>query len=38
MVYYRYLPTTRKEAVMVGGEAVTPPFDTDDIPIDTGSL
>jgi hypothetical protein len=31
MVYYRYLPTTRKEAV-------TPPFDTGDVQIDTGDL
>jgi hypothetical protein len=31
MVYYRYLPTTRKEAV-------TPPSDIDDVWIDTGGL
>jgi hypothetical protein len=31
MVYYRYLPTTRKEAV-------TPPSDIDDVQIDAGDL
>jgi len=38
MVYYRYLPTTSKEAVMVEEEIMATSLDTDDIPIDTGSL
>ncbi len=38
MVYYRYLPTTSKEAVMVEDEIVATSLDDEDIPIDTGNL
>ena len=38
MVYYRYLPTTSKEAVQVEDEIVATSSDTDDIKVDTGNL
>jgi len=38
MVYYRYLPTTSKEAVQVAAELKTESTDTDDIKVDTGNL
>jgi len=38
MVYYRYLPTTSKEAVQVEEEIVATSSDTDDIKVDTGNL
>ncbi|HRR34091.1 MAG TPA: terpene cyclase/mutase family protein [Kiritimatiellia bacterium] len=38
MVYYRYLPTTSKEAVQVEEEIVATSTDTDDIKVDTGNL
>lgn len=38
MVYYRYLPTTSKEAVQVAAEVKTESTDTDDIKVDTGNL
>jgi hypothetical protein len=38
MVYYRYLPTTSKEAVMVEDEIVATSLDDEDIQIDTGNL
>lgn len=38
MVYYRYLPTTSKEAVQVEAELVATSTDTEDIKVDTGNL
>jgi hypothetical protein len=38
MVYYRYLPTTSKEAVQVEEEIVATSTDTEDIKVDTGNL
>ena len=38
MVYYRYLPTTSKEAVQVEEEIVANSLDTEDIKVDTGNL
>lgn len=38
MVYYRYLPTTSKEAVKVEEELVATSTDTEDIKVDTGNL
>lgn len=38
MVYYRYLPTTSKEAVQVEDEITTKAADTGDIKVDTGNL
>ncbi len=38
MVYYRYLPTTSKEAVQVEEEIVATSTDTDDIKVDSGNL
>ncbi|MFA7054229.1 MAG: hypothetical protein WC328_14550, partial [Kiritimatiellia bacterium] len=38
MVYYRYLPTTSKEAVQVEEEIVATSTDSDDITVDAGNL
>ena len=38
MVYYRYLPTTSKEAVAAVDEIKVQSTDTDDIKVDTGNL
>ena len=38
MVYYRYLPTTSKEAVQVEDEIRATSTDTEDIKVDTGNL
>jgi hypothetical protein len=38
MVYYRYLPTTSKEAVQVEEEIVATSTDKEDITVDSGSL
>ena len=38
MVYYRYLPTTSKEAVQVEDEIVATSTDVEDIKVDTGNL
>ncbi len=38
MVYYRYLPTTSKEAVQVEEELSATSVDTEDIKVDTGNL
>ena len=38
MVYYRYLPTTSKEAVQVEEELTATSTDTEDIKVDTGNL
>ena len=38
MVYYRYLPTTSKEAVQVEAEVMATSTDTEDIKVDTGNL
>ena len=38
MVYYRYLPTTSKEAVQVEAEIMATSTDTEDIKVDTGNL
>jgi hypothetical protein len=38
MVYYRYLPTTSKEAVQVEDEIAATSTDTDDIKVDSGNL
>jgi len=38
MVYYRYLPTTSKEAVQVEAEISASTTDTGDIQVDTGNL
>ena len=38
MVYYRYLPTTSKEAVQVEDELVATSMDNEDIKVDTGNL
>ncbi|MDD4102807.1 MAG: hypothetical protein PHU80_09305, partial [Kiritimatiellae bacterium] len=38
MVYYRYLPTTSKEAVQVEDELSATSVDSEDIKVDTGNL
>lgn len=38
MVYYRYLPTTSKEAVQVEDEITASSTDTEDIKVDSGNL